>query len=68
MVREPQSAQNAEGRVHRLIGTTFNISDRKRAEAQLNQRTAELEQTLQELQRTQTQMVQSEKCLVWVNW
>jgi PAS domain S-box-containing protein len=38
-----------------------NISDRKRAEAQLNQRTEELEQTLKELRHTQTQMVQSEK-------
>lgn len=53
--------KKATGQVHRLIGTTFDISDRKRAEAQLNQRTAELEQTLQALQRTQTQMVQSEK-------
>lgn len=38
-----------------------DISDRKRTEAELNQRTVELEQTLKELQYTQTQMVQSEK-------
>ncbi|QKQ76332.1 ATP-binding sensor histidine kinase [Nostoc sp. TCL240-02] len=39
----------------------MDISDRKRAEAQLNQRTVELEQTLQELQHAQMQMIQSEK-------
>ena len=53
--------KNTEGKIDRIIGTTFNISDRKRAETQLNQRTIELEQTLQELQRTQSQMIQSEK-------
>ncbi len=53
--------KNNEGRIYRIIGTSFEISDRKRAEAQLNQRTAELEQTLQELQHTQMQMIQSEK-------
>ncbi|MEH2135740.1 ATP-binding sensor histidine kinase [Nostoc sp.] len=53
--------KNNEGRIYRIIGTSFEISDRKRAEAQLNQRTAELEQTLQELQHAQTQMIQAEK-------
>ncbi|ODG98585.1 histidine kinase [Nostoc sp. KVJ20] len=53
--------KNNEGRIYRIIGTSFEISDRKRAEAQLNQRTVELEQTLQELQHTQTQMIQAEK-------
>ncbi|MFN6464572.1 MAG: AAA family ATPase [Nostoc sp. DedVER02] len=53
--------KNNEGRIYRIIGTSFEISDRKRAEAQLNQRTIELEQTLQELQHTQMQMIQAEK-------
>ncbi|MCW5312494.1 AAA family ATPase [Nostoc sp. KVJ3] len=53
--------KNADGRVYRIIGTTFDISDRKRAEGQLNQRTVELEQTLQTLQQTQMQMIQAEK-------
>ncbi|MEH2261799.1 ATP-binding sensor histidine kinase [Nostoc sp.] len=53
--------KNNEGRIYRIIGTSFEISDRKRAEAQLNQRTAQLEQTLQELQHAQTQMIQAEK-------
>jgi predicted ATPase/signal transduction histidine kinase/GAF domain-containing protein len=42
-------------------GVVLDVSDRKRAETVLNQRTAELEETLQELQRTQMQMVQAEK-------
>ena len=52
---------NQEGRVHRIVGTSFNITDLKQAEAQLKQQAVDLEQALQELQRTQTQMVQSEK-------
>ncbi|MBW4690469.1 MAG: PAS domain-containing sensor histidine kinase [Lyngbya sp. HA4199-MV5] len=52
---------NLEGNVHRIVGTSFNITDLKQAEAQLQQQAADLEHALQELQRTQTQMVQSEK-------
>ncbi len=52
---------DADGKVMGLLGVYQNITDRKHAETQLNQRTAELEQTLQELQHTQMQMVQSEK-------
>jgi PAS domain S-box-containing protein len=52
---------NQDGRVHRIVGTSFNISALKQAEAQLKQQAVDLEQALQELQRTQTQMVQSEK-------
>ncbi|MEH2285719.1 MAG: AAA family ATPase [Nostoc sp.] len=44
-----------------ILGNIHDISDRKRAEDQLKQRTAELEQTLQQLQHTQTQMIQTEK-------
>ncbi|XGV94558.1 MAG: PAS domain S-box protein [Leptolyngbya sp. BL-A-14] len=50
-----------DGRVHRIVGTSFNITDLKQAEAQLQQQAADLEHALEELQRTQTQMVQSEK-------
>ncbi|UBF23577.1 AAA family ATPase [Kovacikia minuta CCNUW1] len=50
-----------DGSIREWIGTCTDIEDRKRAEMQLSQRTAELEQTLQELQNTQTQMVQAEK-------
>ncbi|MBD2211098.1 AAA family ATPase [Nostoc linckia FACHB-104] len=49
------------GRIHQLIGTAMNISDRKRAEAQAQQKAQELETAMQDLQQTQLQMVQSEK-------
>ncbi|MGP1385802.1 MAG: trifunctional serine/threonine-protein kinase/ATP-binding protein/sensor histidine kinase [Thainema sp.] len=42
-------------------GILIDISDRKRAEAELQQRTNELEQTLHELSQTQLQIIQSEK-------
>ncbi|MGP1386817.1 MAG: PAS domain-containing sensor histidine kinase [Thainema sp.] len=50
-----------DGTIQEWIGTCTDIDDRKRAEAELNQRTVELERALQELQRTQTQMIQAEK-------
>ncbi|BAY34318.1 multi-sensor signal transduction multi-kinase [Nostoc carneum NIES-2107] len=49
------------GRIHQLIGTAINISARKLAEAQAQQKAQELETALQDLQQTQLQMVQSEK-------
>ena len=56
------------GQIYRLVGTGFDISDRKRAElalqaseAQLRQQAEEIQQTLQELQQAQMQLVQSEK-------
>ncbi|PZV05361.1 MAG: histidine kinase [Leptolyngbya sp.] len=52
---------DAEGQVIGLLGVYQDITDRKHAEKQLHQRTVELEQTLQELQSTQTQMIQAEK-------
>lgn len=52
---------NEDGDIREWVGTCTDIDDRKRAEAELHQRTVELEQTLQALQRTQSQMVQSEK-------
>ena len=44
-------------------GVAKNISDRKAAEYELQLKTAQLEQTLVELKRTQMQMIQSEKML-----
>ncbi|MDZ7958115.1 MAG: AAA family ATPase [Aulosira sp. DedQUE10] len=49
------------GRIHQLIGTAINISERKQAEAQAQQKAQELETAMQDLQQTQLQMVQSEK-------
>jgi PAS domain S-box-containing protein len=57
-----------EGETVGYVGTVTDISERKlvederrQAEAQLQQQTADLEAALQELQRTQAQMIQSEK-------
>ena len=52
---------NSDGNINRIVGTSFNITELKEAEAQLQQQAKDLEHALQELQRTQTQMVQSEK-------
>ncbi|MEH2440451.1 ATP-binding sensor histidine kinase [Nostoc sp.] len=49
------------GNIHDVSEQQAALRERKRAEAQLNQRTVELEETLQELQHAQTQMIQSEK-------
>lgn len=49
------------GKIDRLIGTTFNITDCKKAEALLEQKTQDLEYTLRELKRTQIHLIQSEK-------
>ncbi len=48
------------GKSHALT-ITRDISDRKRAETRLKQRTQELEQTLVKLQSTQSQLIQTEK-------
>jgi PAS domain S-box-containing protein len=53
--------KNSQGRIYRLVGTTFEITDRVRAETQLKQQTKDLEKAFQELQETQMQLVQSEK-------
>lgn len=55
LLRDPQ------GQVIGRVGSLVDISDRKHAELQLQQQTQDLENTLRELQRTQTQLVQSEK-------
>lgn len=61
-------ALDQEGRVLKYLAIRFDISDRKfaeealqQSEAQLRQQTHELQTTLWELQRTQSQLIQSEK-------
>ena len=49
------------GMIIGIQGFARNINDRRVAEQNLQTRTEHLELTLQELQRTQTQMIQSEK-------
>ncbi len=53
--------KNSEGRIYRLVGTTFNITERKQAETQLKQQKEDLETAIKELQQAQMQLVQSEK-------
>jgi two-component system NtrC family sensor kinase len=57
-----------DGRVLKYLAIRFDISDRKfaeealqQSEAQLRQQTTELRTALRELQRTQSQLIQSEK-------
>ena len=53
--------RNAEGKIYRIVGTSFNISERKQAETKLKQQTQELEAALSKLQNAQMHLVQSEK-------
>lgn len=53
--------QDYTGQVHRIVGTSFDITPIKAAEAELKQQTEALQSTLQELQQTQSHLVQSEK-------
>jgi PAS domain S-box-containing protein len=53
--------KDRDGRVDRIVGTAFDVSDLKQAQAQLQQQATDLEAALQKLQRTQLQMVQAEK-------
>ncbi|HLO86129.1 MAG TPA: PAS domain S-box protein [Nostocaceae cyanobacterium] len=53
--------KDSQGRIYRLVGTTFNITERKKVENQLKQQTEDLEKALQELKQTQIQLIQSEK-------
>ncbi|MGM3304684.1 PAS domain-containing sensor histidine kinase [Anabaena sp. WFMT] len=60
--------RNTKGEIFAMLGVSRDVTDRHRAEeelreseTQLRQRTLELEATLQKLQRTQSQLIQSEK-------
>jgi PAS domain S-box-containing protein len=52
---------NEAGEVYGILGCYEDISDRKAAEAQIQQKNQELEQALIQVQQSQTQVVQSEK-------
>jgi len=49
------------GHSHHIIGTSFDITPMKAAQAELCQQAQELQATLRALRRTQTQLIQSEK-------
>ncbi|BCL34735.1 PAS domain S-box protein [Nostoc sp. MS1] len=53
--------KNDQGELEFISTIARDIRDRQQIEAQLRQQAQELETTLQELQRTQTQMIQAEK-------
>ncbi|MBD2344716.1 PAS domain-containing sensor histidine kinase [Anabaena subtropica] len=53
--------KNEQGEVEFLSTIARDIRDRQQIEAQLRQQAQDLAATLQELQRTQTQMIQAEK-------
>ncbi|MBF2027802.1 MAG: PAS domain S-box protein [Oscillatoriales cyanobacterium C42_A2020_001] len=55
--------RNLEGRIHRIVGTGFDITDLKNTQMQMRQKAKQLEQALLKLQRTQSQLVQNEKML-----
>ena len=50
-----------KGDITRIIGTGINITDRREAELQLAERTAELSQTLETLKNTQSDLIRSAK-------
>lgn len=53
--------RDKQGKIHRLIETSINITDRKLAEQQLAEKTKELFQTLETLQTTQNELIRSAK-------
>ncbi|MEC4983998.1 MAG: PAS domain S-box protein [Oscillatoria sp. PMC 1068.18] len=56
-----EPVKNQTGEVIRLFGTVMDITNRKLAEIKLQEKAQDLEQTLLELQRTQAQLIQTEK-------
>ncbi|MFB2923314.1 ATP-binding protein [Aerosakkonema sp. BLCC-F2] len=56
-----QATLNESGEVIKIFGTVLDITERKLAEIALQESEAQLRQTLQELKRTQSQLIQTEK-------
>ncbi|GAX45029.1 PAS/PAC sensor signal transduction histidine kinase [Tolypothrix sp. NIES-4075] len=59
--RDTSFSRNADGEVKQLLGVATDITVRKEAEIKLQQQAEYLENTLNQLQRTQAQLIQSEK-------
>ncbi|MGB3652752.1 MAG: PAS domain S-box protein [Rivularia sp. (in: cyanobacteria)] len=53
--------RNEDGTVKQLLGVATDITQRKLAEIKVQQKAIELEKTLQKLQQTQAQLIQTEK-------
>jgi len=61
--------KDSEGRIYRLVGTTFQITERVRAETQLKQRTKDLEKKLwRNSSKLKCSLSKVRKCQVWDNW
>ncbi|MCL1467949.1 trifunctional serine/threonine-protein kinase/ATP-binding protein/sensor histidine kinase [Argonema galeatum] len=56
-----QATLNESGKVIKIFGTVLDITERKLAEIAVQESEAQLRQTLQELKRTQAQLIQTEK-------
>jgi len=56
-----QTTLNESGEVRKIFGTVLDITERKLAEIALQESEAQLRETLQELKRTQSQLIQTEK-------
>ncbi len=59
--RETPFNRTDEGNIKQILGVSTDITERKQAEIKLQQQAQNLEVTLRELQRTQTQLIHSEK-------
>ncbi|MFN6495567.1 MAG: PAS domain S-box protein [Nostoc sp. DedQUE01] len=59
--RETAFNRSPDGKINQILGVSTDITERKQAEMQLQQQAQNLENTLRELQRTQSQLIQSEK-------
>ncbi|BAY22465.1 two-component sensor histidine kinase [Calothrix sp. NIES-2100] len=59
--RETPFNRNDDGIIKQILGVSTDITARKQAEIKLQQQAQNLEETLRELQRTQTQLIHSEK-------
>ncbi|AFY45165.1 PAS domain S-box protein [Nostoc sp. PCC 7107] len=59
--RETPFNRNADGVVKQILGVSTDITERKQAQIELQEQARNLENTLSELQRTQSQLIQSEK-------
>ncbi|AFY36042.1 PAS domain S-box protein [Calothrix sp. PCC 7507] len=53
--------RNNDGTIRQILGVSTDITERKQAEIKLQQQAQNLENTLYALQRTQSQLIQSEK-------
>ncbi|WP_392535833.1 PAS domain S-box protein [Nostoc sp. C117] len=59
--RETMFSRGTDGKIKQILGVSTDITERKKTEIQLQQQAKNLENTLRELQRTQSQLIQSEK-------